>query len=131
MHRDGVAGENSLDIAILDEPLEVRAGAGVYQRGADYPHEVPSPSLLLAHPGRELLVIHRSLSAHFGGHETEFVDPVPSAQKAASIHHDALSAILRLAHSDQLTPPEPPGFDRLQRAGALYYHAIHARTRRR
>ena len=116
VHGDRVPGQHRLHVAVPDEPLEVGPGPRVHQRRPDDPHQIAAAALLLAHPRRQLLVVDRPLPAHLGGHEAELVGPVRAAQETLGVDHDALGAVLRLAHGDQVAPLEPARLDGLQHA---------------
>ena len=117
VHRHRVAGEHRLHVAVPDEPLEVGPGPGVHQRRAHHPDEIAAAPLLLTQPRSQLLVVDRALAADLGGHEAELVGAVDAAQEALGVHHDALGAVLGLAHGDQVARFEPPRLDGLQSAG--------------
>src|SRR5438445_12144198 len=48
VHRDGVAPEKRLDVAVLDEPDHVLAGARVHDRGTHHPADPAAPLPLLS-----------------------------------------------------------------------------------
>ena len=54
-----------------------------------------------------------------------------AAEEALGVHHDALGAVLGLAHGDQLALPQPPRLDGLEPLRPLDDDAVHARPGRR
>ena len=131
VHRDGVAGEHRLHVAVPDEPLEIRPRARVDQGRPHDPDEIATAPLLLTDPRRELLVVDRPLAAHLGGHEPELVGAVAPAEKSLGVHHDPLAS---------RPPPRPSRSARPCRAAAarsspgqsatLHDDAIHPRPGR-
>ena len=100
----------------------------MHQRGADHPDQIASPAFFFPHAGRQLLIVHRAFAADLGGHEAEFIGSVGTAQETPGMNHDALSAILRLPHGNELASLESTRLDRLQKTTPLHHDAIHART---
>ena len=130
VHGDRVPRQHRLHVAVPDEPLEVRPGPRVHQRGPDHPDEVAAAPLLLPQPGGQLLVVHRPLAAHLGGHEAKLVGAVGAAEEALGVDHDPFAAVLRLAHRHQLALPRRRGSMVSRTVRPLHDHAVHARPLR-
>src|SRR4030095_8769166 len=90
---DRIAGEDRLHVPVANEPLEVSPRAGMHQRRPRHPDEVTALCLLLVEPRGELLVAHRALTAHLGGHEAELVGAMSSAQESFGVTLYALGAV--------------------------------------
>jgi hypothetical protein len=114
MHRHGISGEDRLNVAVANEPLEIRSRPGMDQSRPDNPHQISAPPLFLTDPGSQLLVIDRPLAADFGGHEAEFVGAMYTTQEALRVDNDPVGTVLCLAHRDQVTPLESAGLDGLE-----------------
>src|SRR5438876_995248 len=131
VNRDGVATEERLHVAVLDEPDHVFARPRMYQSGAHHPDDLPAALLFLSQELRQDRVVHGSLARHFRLHEAELVGAVTAAEEAFGMHEDALAAILFRADGHGLPFAHPARLRRDQVAPAVPHdHAIHARQTR-
>ena len=100
VHRDRIAAQQRMTIAVFNEPDHVVARARVYERGSDHPEDPAAAHFFQAQQLRQDAVVHRPLARHFRRHKSEFVGTVGAAEKTLDMYEDPVGAILRRSDRD-------------------------------
>jgi hypothetical protein len=101
---DRVPREHRVREAVVDHPLHRLAAAGVDERRADHPQDVPALPAVFEEPLEDRVVVDRLLAADLGGHERERlgVRDVLLFREPAVPHEDALAPVLRRGDRDEI-----------------------------
>ena len=128
VHRDRIAAQQRMTIAVFNEPDHVVARARVHERGSDHPEDPAAAHFFQAQQLRQDAVVHRPLARHFRRHKSEFVGTVGAAEKTLDMYEDPVGAILRRSDRDLVALAYAARLgDHQVVAARLHDHAVHAR----
>src|SRR5688572_22764572 len=130
MHAHGIAAEQRMHKAALDEPADDVAAAGVQHGRADHPNDMAFFGALLDQQLGHACVVNGLFAADSRTHELEFAFvAILVSEQPDGVYVDAFTAIFGITHGHLLTALDVAAFDDVHAAIRVEHdRGIHARA---